>query len=189
MYVPSYFTANWTKEEREDPRNVYLHGKCMLLDKTIELGVPTTFIANGLFEWAFLEKSFFGLEPKSNTISLYGDALDKKFSYLSLPYLGEAVAQLFLEPTFGPGQRYTLSEAEFTGKDVVAAFKKANGAEPKVSTFTNDDVQALRDASPAAGLGAAWRMHWGLGNWNVENLYEPKGVTKRSLEQIVKEHV
>lgn len=189
VYVPSYFTANWSKEEREDPRNVYLHGKCMLLDKTIALGVPTTYIANGLFEWAFLDKGFFGLDVKTNTIELYGDALNNKFSYLSLPFLAEAVAQLVLDPSFGPGKRYTLSEAEFTGRDVVEAFKKANGKEPTVSEFTDKDVTALRDASPAAGLGASWRMHWGLGNWKAENLFEPKGVTKQSLEEIVRSHL
>lgn len=189
VYVPSYFTANWTKTEREDPKNVYLHGKCMLLDKTIALGVPTTYIANGLFEWAFLNKDFFGLDAKNNTIALYRDALESKFSFLSLPYLAEAVAQLIVEPSFGPGQRYTLSEAEFTGRDVVEAFKKAHGKEPQVTKFTDEGVTQLREASPAAGLGASWRMHWGLGNWNVENLYEPKGVTKRTLEQAVRESI
>ncbi|CAK9781801.1 NAD(P)-binding protein [Cutaneotrichosporon oleaginosum] len=187
VYIPSYFTANWAKDERENPANVYLHGKCMLLDRTIAAGVPTTYIANGLFEWAFLSGEFFGVDPKANELKLYGDALDAKFSFLSLPFLAEAVAQLLLEPSFGPGQNYTLSEAEFTGRDVVEAFKSVHGKEPTISQFTDADVQKLRDASPAAGLGAAWRMHWGNKNWKAENLYHPKGVSPRTLEQAVRE--
>ncbi|GMK56053.1 hypothetical protein CspeluHIS016_0211090 [Cutaneotrichosporon spelunceum] len=187
VYIPSYFTANWAKDERENPANVYLHGKCMLLDHTISLGVPTTYIANGLFEWAFLDPAFFGVDPQANKLQLYGDALNAKFSYLSLPFLAEALAQLLLEPSFGPGQNYTFSEAEFTGHDVVEVFKKVHGTAPAISQFTDADVQRLRDASPGAGLGAAWRMHWGNGNWKAANLFEPKGVTKRSLEQAVRE--
>ncbi|BEI85734.1 hypothetical protein CcaverHIS002_0600210 [Cutaneotrichosporon cavernicola] len=187
VYIPSYFTANWAKDERENPANVYLHGKCMLLDRTIAAGVPTTYIANGLFEWAFLDRGFFGVDPKANELQLYGDALNAKFSYLSLPFLGESLAQLLLDPTFGPGQNYTFSEAEFTGHELVEAFNKVHGTEPKITQFTDADVQKLRDMSPAAGLGASWRMHWGNGNWKAVNLYEPKGVTKRSLEQAVRE--
>jgi uncharacterized protein YbjT (DUF2867 family) len=187
VYIPSYFTANWGKDERENPANVYLHGKCMLLDRTIAAGVPTTYIANGLFEWAFLSRDFFGVDAKANELQLYGDALNKKFSYLSLPFLGEALAQLLLEPGFGPGQNYTLSEAEFTGRDVVEALKSVHGKEPKISQFTDADVKSLRDKSPADGLGAAWRMHWGNGNWKAENVFQPKGVSRRPLEQAVRD--
>lgn len=190
VYVPSYFTANWTKEEQTNQDNVYLFGKASLKDKTIELGVPTTTIRCGLFESAFLLPAFFGIDALNNTVEVYqGEkGLDQKFSFLSLPFLAEAVAQLIVKPEFGPNQRWTVVEQEFTGRDIVAAFESVhNGEKTKVTELTDATVQQLRAKDAGAGLGAAWRMHWGAGRWNVVNRFDPVGVERRTLLQAVKD--
>jgi len=187
VYVPSYFTANWTDAEANDPKNVYLHAKASLKDRAIALGVPVTTIHNGLFESSFLDPAFFGLDAKNNTLTIYGDALRQQFSFLSLPYLAEAVAQLVVQPTFGPGQQYTIVEAEVYGQEIFEAFEEVNGAPPTVQVMLRSDIQELRDAGPAQGLGAAWRVHWGSGNWKAVNTFEPQGVTRRTLLQAVRD--
>lgn len=184
VYVPSYFTANWDIAEEDNRANVYPHGKCALRDRAIRLGVPVSTVSNGLFESSFLSP-FCGMDVKNNRITFYGDALDKHFSFLSLPYLGEAVAQLVTSPHFGPGMRYTVVEQEFTGRQVVDAFEQVNGAKPEIVEMGDEDVEAMRAEGPVQGLAAAWRMHWGNGNWNVVNLFEPVGVQPRTLKEAV----
>jgi hypothetical protein len=184
--VPSFFTANWAEAEATDARNAYTYGKCVALDRTLALGVPTTSIRNGLFEESFLDPGFFGLNAAANSLQLFGGARTAAFSFLSLPYLAEAVAQIVTSNEFGPGQVYTVVEAEFTGADVAKAFEDVNQRLPTVSEFTDADVEAARQESGLAGLGAAWRMHWGNGNFNVVNRFEPAGVQKRTLVDAVK---
>lgn len=118
---------------------------------------------------------------------MYGDALDRRFSFASLPFLGEAVAQIVLSPGFGPGEWHTVVEQEFTGREVVAAFEAVNGSKPQIKVFTDADVDEKRKQGPVWGLGASWRVHWGRGLWKVVNLFEPRGVERRTLEQAVRE--
>lgn len=164
-----------------------MYGKASLKDRAIALGIPVTTIHNGLFEGSFLDPAFFGLDAEKNVMTVFGDALRQKFSFLSLPYLGAAVAQLVTHPAFAAGKQYTIVEAEFTGQDVADAFETVKGSPPTVNIMTPADIQAMQAAGPGPGLGAAWRMHWGSGNWNVVNLFEPVGIPKRTLLDAVKD--
>lgn len=139
-----------------------------------------------------MDGSFSGLDPKNNKMTLYGDAMTRRLSFVALPYLAEAITQIILLKDFGPGKNYTVVGQEFTGREVAEAFEAVHGSKPEIVKMTDEDVERMRKEGPLSGLAAAWRMHWGKGKWNVkdgveDNLFVLKGKTHKSLKEAVED--
>ncbi|KAL1409017.1 hypothetical protein Q8F55_005841 [Vanrija albida] len=186
VFIPSWFTANWTQAELDDEKFLYRYQKYQLLKYAESLNLPITTFGATLFEdYVYPAWDFLSVDVAGNRVAFYGDALNQKFTSISLPYLGESVAQLLARPDFAAGQKYTLQETVFTGQELVDALTAAHGRKPEVGTYTDADVEEAQK-NPGAGLGAAWRVHWGKGRWNSPNLFQPAGVPTRTLEQAVR---
>ncbi|TXT10724.1 hypothetical protein VHUM_02229 [Vanrija humicola] len=186
VFIPSWFTANWTQDELDDEKFLYRYQKYQLLKYAESLDLPITTFAATLFEdYVYPAWDFLSIDVAGNRVAFYGDARNQRFTSISLDYLGESVAQLFSRPDFGPGQKYTLQETVFTGQELVDVLTAAHGKAPTVTAYTDADVEEAQK-NPGAGLGAAWRVHWGKGRWNTVNLFQPKGVTPRTLDQAVR---
>ncbi|TXT06120.1 hypothetical protein VHUM_03593 [Vanrija humicola] len=184
-YVPSDYSVAWTAGEDDDPANAIVYNKVVAANKAKELGVQLTPVLNGSFEPFTFFPGFVGVWIADNKAKFYGDALNRELPVTSPGYLGAGVAQLVTSPELVPGNTYTIVEQKWTGQQVVDAIAKAKGADVKVETFTDADLEALRANGPLGVLSGALIKKWGAGEFPEVNPFKPEGVTPRTVDQAV----
>lgn len=187
-FIPSDYSINWTREELNVSENVIAQNKFAVNTQAKEWGVPLTVIHNGLFAPLFLAKEVTGIDVRGNKLRLYGDALNKKIAVTSIPYLSKAVTELVSGPKNElPGSQYTVTEAEWTGQEIVDALEKANGSKPEIEKITDDEINAAIQQGEYAALSAGIQKKWGKGDWPNTSPLNPKGATPITLDQLVGE--
>lgn len=187
-YFPSYFAINYSPSELADNTSDIIKNKLAVNDRARALNIPFTLIGNGLFEPFLTFAAFTGIDIANATVSLYGDAADRKLQITSLPYLASAVGELALKDPAALQPSYTVFEYAASGNEIAKAIEQATGRKVEIKQVTDAEIEGGRKAGDPAALSSTVKVKWGTGEFQAEDAYNPAG-ERKTIALAIKEAV
>ncbi|KAK6902861.1 hypothetical protein I203_108121 [Kwoniella mangroviensis CBS 8507] len=188
-FVHSDFGTNWTaKELKEAPGLSIIGVKEEVVEHAEKKNVPLTHVRVGAFDLFVFKFQAGGTDVKGNVVQVFRDSLKNPLRITSLPFLGQATAQLLLHPDEIANKTYQVYDHEPTGQDFVDALTKLYGSKPEITHYTEEEYQKAIQVPGTSAILAAIKAKWGDDNWGATSPRpEVKGWKSVSFEELTTE--
>ncbi|OCF71933.1 hypothetical protein I204_07196 [Kwoniella mangroviensis CBS 8886] len=188
-FVHSDFGTNWTaKELKEAPGLSIIGVKAEVVEHAEKKNVPLTHVRVGAFDLFVFKFQAGGTDVKGNVIQVFRDSLKNPLRITSLPFLGQATAQLLLHPDEIANKTYQVYDHEPTGQDFVDVLTKLYGSKPEITHYTEEEYQKAIQVPGTSAILAAIKAKWGDDNWGATSPRpEVKGWKSVSFEELTTE--